>query len=378
MKKINVVSEYPTIGLQVFDRYFAYRQSINQKNNYESDVDIVVSDQVSSDCTNVLITYMPEAEVKFDDFDFVFLDNAGESIDTATPMMKQLIDKDVENKIYWLTGSLVDDNFKYAKKLIPYNHNLQRFIAYHTDGFYPQYYDKKNFEKFERKGICFINGQNRSWRNHIITLIQSNLKDIDVYSNISKDVVETLTPEFADMYDKIFCKYLKKNVAIIDEISRKEYSDKSIQIGLNGKFGDCPIGMFLIDHYVKYDCVIFPETSWLNNQLLMTEKIFKCFLAECIPFPIGGANIHYLYNKFGFMTAWNLLPESLQSFDQESNHIKRYELIIDALDWLSKNQDIFTSELAQQIKTNNRINMLCHDLDFYVVKKLDTIFNLDT
>ena len=251
MTKINVVSDHPTIGLQVFDRYFAYRQSQNQKNNYKSDVEIGFSDQVAANCVNVLVAYMPETEINYDEFDFVFLDNAGEPFEVATPIIKQLLDKDSKNKFYFLTGSFVDDDFVYAEKIIPYNVNLNQFHRYHTDGFYPLYYDKKSFDNLHRAGVCFINGQNRSWRNYIMTLIDSRLPNVDIYSNISENVVETLTPDIADSYDKIFCKFLKKNVAIIDEISREEYAYRSIKIGVNEKFGSIPVGYFFIENYFK-------------------------------------------------------------------------------------------------------------------------------
>lgn len=374
MKKINVISDYPTISVQIFDRYYAYRQSVNQKHNYKSDVDIVFSNIIKSDCTNVLLSHMPDAEINYDAFDFVFFDNGGEPIEVMTSTIKQQLDNDIKNKCYFITGSIVDDDFLYADKIISYNASVQQFIRYHTEGFYPQYYDKKQFEHLAREGMCFINGQNRSWRNHLMELIKTNLPNIDIYSNISKNVVETITPEFADMHDKVFSKFLKKHVSIIDEISRQDYNYKSIQVGIDEKFGLHPLGFFLLEHYFKYDCIIFPETTCLNNQIFMTEKIFKCFLAECIPFPVGGANINYLYNKVGFKTAWNLLPEDLQSFDQELNHIKRYGLIVEALKWFTKNQNIFQSDQAQKIKVDNKVNILYHNLDYNVVEKLDKIF----
>ena len=125
----------------------------------------------------------------------------------------------------------------------------------------------------------------------------------------------------------------------------------------------------LIDEYFTYSCVIFPETSWLNNQLFLTEKVVKCFVAKTIPWPVSGANINLLYNNLGFKTAWNLLPRDLQIFDAEPDHVKRTNLCLKAIEWLNHNMEILESDLAKSIVKNN--------FELYHTSRLDSTTAVD-
>jgi hypothetical protein len=131
--------------------------------------------------------------------------------------------------------------------------------------------------------------------------------------------------------------------------------------GIDGKFGQWPPGYMLMPLYFEHSCVIFPESTWQNDELAITEKILKCFFAGAIPWPIGGSNLNHLYNHAGFQTAWNLLPAEHQAFDAERNHFRRYHAVVDAIKWLEKNPEVMYTEQARNMIALNRHRFLtCH------------------
>jgi hypothetical protein len=159
------------------------------------------------------------------------------------------------------------------------------------------------------------------------------------------------------------------------------YSVSSTTIGIDGKFGQVSPGFFIMPEYFEYSCVIFPESTWQNNELAITEKAVKCFYAGSLPFPIGGSNINQLYNDLGFYTAWNLLPDALKQFDQITDHAVRYQQAIIAIDWLNSNRSVFTDDQFESMINQNRFNFLTCKCDNTSVKKLhnivQTLLNID-
>jgi hypothetical protein len=95
----------------------------------------------------------------------------------------------------------------------------------------------------------------------------------------------------------------------------------SITVGTDNKFGSVLPGYFILDEYFEYHCIVYPETTWQNDELTLTEKGMKCFYSECLPMPVGGSNINQLYNSLGYYTAWNLLPAKLQSYDSNKKNV---------------------------------------------------------
>jgi hypothetical protein len=152
-----------------------------------------------------------------------------------------------------------------------------------------------------------------------------------------------------------------------------QYYNKRVTFGIDGKFGNIAPGYFVLPEYFEYACVVFPEATWQNNELAITEKAIKCFYAGSLPFPIGGANVNQLYNDIGFYTAWNLLPDELKLFDQTADHILRYQQAVDAINWLDTNRSVFERQQFKDMTNQNRSKFLTCDCDYISVSRLYNI-----
>lgn len=357
-----------TIGMQLFDRYYAFKQSLNTK-SFSTDLEIQEGTP-EPDAVNIAVCYLPEQEFcNFDNYDFVFVDNAGHPLEVCTEYMAEIIN---HPKVYFVCGSFLPVVHKLFHKVIPYNHNIRLFHDSMTRGFYPQYYLRAKDVYEPVKNFVFINGANRSWRKYFADILYQQNPSVDIQSNFGQQILETQQCMFEDTYDKKFRERLN-HMYPQGHIRDYDYYSKEVEIGINGRFGMIPPGYFLFDSYYRYHCVIFPESSWINNQHYSTEKIYKCFVSGALPFPISGAKTHQFYNEHGYQTAWNLLPPALQEFDNELDHFERYQKIMAAINWLSNNSAVFTSNQANDMRQSNKNNFYANALDVIGVDKLDKI-----
>jgi hypothetical protein len=369
MKKICVHKFSDSVGLQIFDRYYAYRQAVHAKNNYQSDVIIEYGPPILN-AVNIAFSNMPLSEFcNFNNYDLVFLCNAGEALEDSTPYMAECIDN--YKNVYFVSGAFLDQTHWLHSKNISFNHNIRLFHDAMVRGFYPQYYERSWADATHTNDICFINGANRSNRQYFIELLQKNNVDIHIKSSLTNGVVEVPDSQFEDLYDQEFRKFV--NSCYDTKLHETHYDDNSILVGIDQQFGSIPPGYFMIDEYYNHKCVVFPETHWVNNQQFTTEKIFKCFVAGAIPWPIAGAKTHAMYNQSGYQTAWNLLPPEHQQFDNEYDHKLRYDKIILAIDWLKQNNHVLTSEMARDITQKNYLKFFTNTLDIATVQKLHSI-----
>jgi hypothetical protein len=371
MKKIRIHKFSDSIGLQIFDRYYAYRQAVNAKNNYQSDV-VIEYGLPSLDAVNIAFSDMPQIEFcNFNNYDLVFLGNSGEALEVSTPYVAECLDK--YKNVYFVSGSFLDQTHWLNSKIIPYNHNLRLFHDTMVRGFYPQYHERSWTVANHVNDICYINGANRSNRQYFMELLQKNNLDIHIKSSLTTGVIEVPDSQFEDLHDQEFRKFVNK--CYNTELHESFYYNNSIQVGINQQFGSIPPGYFTIDEYYNYKCVIFPETHWVNNQHFATEKIFKCFVAGTIPWPIAGAKTHAMYNHFGYQTAWNLLPPEHQQFDNEHDHKIRYNKIMLAIAWLKQNNHVLTSEFACNIIQQNCFNFFTNTIDTITVQQLHSVLS---
>lgn len=369
MKKINIICDDPTrVALHVFDWYYAYYQHKGKNNGYQADLDITYENRIIDGYINIKILSVYHEVLDVKGYDLVLLDNAGEWMGRTTADTKNFLDN--HDNVYFLCGTFLPEDHAYYKKVIPYNHCYALFFNTNFCGFYPQYYDRINSKNDKRAGICFINGNNKLNRNYIMNLINDNIPSITIKSSWQGSTIieKNCFDSEEDMYFRNFLNQ-KYNYQLTKQ---KHYV---IAVGPNKKFGDIAAGLFVLDEYYDYECIVFPESDWANDCLFMTEKIFKCFISECIPFPIGGSGINLNYNLFGFKTAWNLLPDYLKEFDNEKNHVKRMDMIINALDWLNQNQKVFHSQQAEEIKQSNKINFINNRINLTTVEHLDNILS---
>lgn len=371
--KINFSVNHYSVGFQIVDALYAFYQS--QTSDYTSLLDLQITDHIDSSADlNVLGLHMPRptdiANINVDLYDLIIVNNSCEPLMVATPLMTELLER---NNCYILCNSLVTAEHEWAHKIIWWPDNIMECQSYWTRHFYPQYFENLQFRQLPRdKHMTFINGENRSWRALIKDLIVDQCPLISVSSNISNHVHETDDSAFESQQDQDFRVWVNEKYESV-MIRNQRALPREVLNGINNKFGSIPLGYYLMPEFFTHDCVIFPETTWQNNELAITEKALKCFHAGSFAWPVGGSNINQMYRDLGFYTAWNLLPKELQEFDQTTDHVTRYQQLIKSIQWLSENPQVFLTTTAQDMLKSNKINLFNANADLLSIKRFDEI-----
>jgi hypothetical protein len=356
-----------TIAVQMFDHLYAYSQQLNRHNNFTSEFEITFTEQknIVPGAVNILLQYMPDSPITdLEDYDLVLLDNADEPLEVSTEIMRDLLQ--AYSHVYLIANTILDYQHPLYDRVIPTLYDGHNCNDYYRRPFYPQYYYNLNQTRRE-KNLVFVNGHNRAHRHHMMSLLMQHVPGLAIRSNITADISETLDCFYESAEDSQFRDWVNDQYPVIRN-QHSTYYDDSVVCGIDQKFGSIAPGYFPIDEYFEYKCIIFPETSWINHQLCLTEKILKCFFAGALPFPISGAGIHSMYKDLGFYTAWNLLPAELQIFDQMTDHQERYMLTCRAIKYLHNNPLMFQSEKFKQYIDHNRLHMYTHRFSLHGIK----------
>jgi hypothetical protein len=374
--KILINYNQSSIGHQILDAWHArvQSQSENYLNNTEYSFEKVES--VSDYHTKILCDYMPQSleSIDLNKYDLVLLCNGGEPIEVASPLIKSLLQQD---KVYLICNSLLTDDHPLQHKIIWFPDSVQTCRDYWTRHFYPQYFEHQQLVDLPRhKNITCINGSNRINRKYFFDCLQQVVPELTPVSNINPVAHELLDCQWESVEDTEFRQWLNDNHPVIKNHSMDEnYYSQSSAIGIQEKFGLIPPGYFVLPMYYESRCVVYPETSWINNELCLTEKACKCFFGGSLPMPIAGANVNKLYNDIGFATAWNLLPDDLKQFDSELDHKKRYSQLATAIAWLHDHTEVFHSSLFEELTTQNKIKFLTCHCDNRAVQRFDQVIN---
>lgn len=374
--KININLQQNSHGFQIIDALYAYLQSFFDKYKFNF-ADVAVTNEFDTDADiNVFCDYMPTEldDSIFLEYDYVFFNNACEPLIVATEFMKKkLLEYD---NCYFICNSLLTKNHWLFTKVIWWPANVMDCKRLWTDHFYPHFFDNhRRMGKNRSKNLVYINGRNDSNRQDILEYIEKHTS-IPFISTISKGISEVKDSFFESVDDTEFrisinSKYENR---MVRNVKSNYYADNNqIRVGINEKFGHYPLGYMILDEYFDTSCVVFPESTWQNDECAITEKSCKCWISGSLPWPIGGSNLNALYNEIGFKTAWNLLPDNLKEYDGEKNHYKRYLKLYQAISWLEKNIDILDSEECKQIIIQNRNNFLLCVQDNHAITKLEKL-----
>ena len=368
---IDVAHQNESIGVQIFDSLYAYRQSLNA--DYSSDWNITFNQPGHLIDCSVLFVYFPSdiyiTESK--KYDLVFMCNGGEPLSVATPAMRELINQD---NTYIISNSFLTTTHQLIHKVFCWPDAIMTCRDYWCRHFYPQYFENlRNFDQKKKWKITAINGQNRTWRHWLFTELLTTVPGINILNNYNLEIKKIKDPHWATEEDLQFIEWCNTRYLNASSLTDSYYSNSKL-IGIEGKFGEIPPGYFIMPEYWQSDCVLWPETAWQNNELCITEKACKCFYSRAIPWPVGGANIHALYNEQGFSTAWNLLPPEHQQFDSILDHKQRYHALVRALQWVSENLEVFHSDQAKLILQNNQQQFLLCASDVKSVMNIDKLF----
>jgi len=369
MVKIYVeTSDAKLISTQLFDGWYAYRQSLD-KENYRADVDIVDPSQAHIRIKfQSIFTDVSEQDLEY--WDLILLCNGGEPTFVATPAVKSLLQ---HAKVYLICNSLLGQDHELRDKVIWFSSDIMQCRDIWTRKFYPQYFENFDLMRRPRSGqMVAITGLNRSWRHYVFEMIADKVPSLTMVGKFSQSVSKLTDSQWETTEDQVFRDWVNDRYQDIMLPPQDTYYTQGVNVGIDKKFGRVPPGYFVMPEYFDNHIVVFAETGWQNNELNLTEKALKCFYAGSLPFVFGGANINQLYNSIGFQTAWNLLPDVLQSYDSVLDHAKRHQLAVDALHWLHNNFDSLDHTMLDQKTQHNRTHFLtCHP-EYQSVRTLDT------
>lgn len=359
MKKYNIVTDdFNYIDLQIFDKLHGYDLYLN---NYTYSLDIQISDTIDTSPNIINIRYLEFPMCIPRDLDLyhlIFVGNSDESCERITPSIIEILKK--YTNAYMISNSILTNKHKLYGRVIVTTQDIDNWLQYTTSRFYPLCYSTEKILKSKKdKNVLFINGANRTVREYFFEQIRN--KNIPYLNTLNDDGVfpNVISEPFIEVSDKDDIDFVSfvNNKFNNDRIPKKSsYYDNNVPIGQNGKLGTIPLGYFLFSEYFEYKCIAFPETSWTNYNLTLTEKALKCFSCGVIPFPIAGAEVNKIYNSIGYLTAHDLLPDTMK-FDSISNHQHRLTKAVDALEWLHLNPDVFNSDQAKKIIDQNRLNL---------------------
>lgn len=346
------------------DNVYAYWQHCDE--NYRSGHEIHINRPDLPHDRNILITQNQGqlAPEQCSEYDVVLYDNRNESFGVATIGLDQYIDID---KVFMLTSSKLHHRHPLKEKNIWYPYYIfvkQGHAGNYFDGNWPHYYDLidlRNEASSKTQGMIFVNGQNRSWRNFLIEIIRDAVPDLSIHNSSGKHVVATNDCGFESQADSDFRNMINDQYrqCFSDDKDYTAPGDVIDTIGIDGKFGASCRNLQLIQAYRQFRCIIYPETSWLNNDMQITEKTVKCFVTRGVPWPIGGMHLHAQMLEVGFHTAWQLLPKSFQAFDAIEDHQERHRQMTLAIKWLFDNQSVLCSSEADDLTNKNFYNWHC-------------------
>jgi hypothetical protein len=366
--RINLRIKNEDVGFQIFDALYAFKQSLD----YSGNLNIVINQPpMLGDCSVLCVNMFSDTSVEeTKQYDLVFMSNGGEPLTDATPWMTELIQQD---NTYLISNSFLTQEHQLFNKVITWPDSFMLCRDYWCRHFYPQYFENlKNWNKKENQKkkwtITAINGQNRTWRHWLFFELLPTVPNINIVTNLGSSVTRLNDPHWASTEDLMFHEWLNSRFDFATPEPNSYYPNVKM-IGIDGKFGEVPPGYFIMPEYWQSNCVLWPETTWQNNEIAVTEKACKCFYSKTIPWPVGGANIHTLYNQQGFYTAWNLLPPEHQQFDSILDHVTRYHALTRALIWATENPEIFYSKQANEMLQSNQTTFLLG---------LDSIVNIAT
>lgn len=364
------------IGHQILDSWHAYVQHLN---NYSNNVEYILKDYNNNNGNNdfdlsILLDYMGDQITNdmIKAHDIVLICNGGEPIMTASPTVKELL---THKNVFLIANSYLTQDHELKNKVIWFPHNIQTCRDYWTQHFYPQYFDIQTWKTNKKiNSLFYINGANRSHRQLFIDCVQNLNLDITIKNSLTSNIAKLDDSQWETDEDTKFRDWVNNQYNTIKPQEHVDsYYVNSPIIGIHDKFGKIPPGYFHLPLHFENFCVIFPETAWQNNELCITEKSLKCFYAETLPLPVGGANINQLYNDVGFYTAWNLLPHEFQQFDSILDHQQRYFKLSQAVKWLYTNPQVFVSEHYTKMIEKNKINFLTSDCNYRAVINFDRI-----
>ena len=360
--KIGINWTQETVALQTLDYVQSYLQHLERDRGYQACHEIVMPAAGDEDRQFLIAHIEGVRAVEPHKYHAVFVTNGSDPTNVADDACKQLIN-DHQN-VYWIGNSFFHPDHVLHDRAVWYAHNINYCHDVWTRSFYPQWFDhhvKVNAPGQVRdRDIVVIAGANRAWRHHALLEIKKHLPEIDSLHDINEhnDVYESEQGLWESPQDVAFREWVNSQYPVKTEPMMPYRDTNFIYFGINRKFGYAPPAYVILDHYYQYRMVVVPESSCYNHELSISEKTLKCFFAGALPFPLAGSHVNQLYNRMGYFTAWNLLPQELQLFDSELDHRRRFQQAAEAVAWINDHAEVLQSQPAQVFIAQNMLRFL--------------------
>jgi hypothetical protein len=373
--KINISTldgdSYP---LHIWDYYYSLKQYLSFPNNPTIDIQIEKIDNFERK-GDITILHMRNHDDKsialyVDKFDIIIIDN---NMEPTSVSSQHIVDAmKLYPNVYFLCASFVSDDFPMSEKVITFSNDWVNTLDLFTNPMMPPKHAIKNAPN--RKGISYVGGQLRSYRKYIL----DNLPSVGIKKIQNATTVVTTNDVYLDTDAQQFIDYCNElyNVCgdnVVDDIGNPFY--KSVLHGIDGKrrSGNTLIGYYALEEYTTNNCIIYPETSFMNYEVLPTEKTFKCVACKTHWVMFAGAGSYAIMKEYGFDSILSLVPNGLD-FDKIKNHQERIDAQMNAIEYLVNTPSIFDTDEAMCILENNYENYFMSNLA--MVNMVDTMDNM--
>ena len=351
--RIQATDQY-FFGQDVFDYFVAEYQ---WRSDYNATPDIVYGEP-EADAVNIAFVSMPEhVDSALTSADIILLDNIDEPFGRGTQALYDIFETYPNS--YLSCNSYLAPDHVYFDKVNSRIINTMIAWTYHrrfyTEPAFPSSLEFRS-QPTDPASMVWINGKNRSWREYLSQLIAQQIPMLSQHNVIHNQTV-TLTAYcwYEDIHDTKFRQWCNQTYANdLVNLVPPDTRWPALPSGVTGRHGQIEWQDRFVDAIRHNAVIVFPETTWQNNVLAMNEKCLKCFLHLRWAMPFGGANMHLMLEQLGFTTARSLLPRELQAFDQELDHLKRWQAQCEAIKWLQQNSQIFHTTMARQMLQENQ------------------------
>jgi len=286
-------------------------------------------------------------------FDYYFVENAGHPLQVMGNA-KKFID---QGSADLLIGSFLHANHELYNRTLSFPEDFVNCNTWYTN---PNYFTSNLFKTKQKKhNLTFITGKNRSVRQY---LTEELSKHCNVVIDKDTNIVKTQCNSFASDEDNYFVNYCNDRYnavsAKLADTSKKHELEQVIRFGKDGKFGKSTLGYCPLEEYFTSKCIVYPETTFYNWELLITEKTWKCIKANTHWIMFSGAGSYEIMRELGFRSIVELCPDRINNFDSETDHICRIQKIAECCNYLQTmdSLNIFDSSEAQNILKNNYEN----------------------
>jgi len=292
-----------------------------------------------------------------DQYDLIALDNGDEPFGVGDRMLYNILDTVPHARL--LCNSILPADHPYKNRIINTSINWGHHRRYYVESVFPQSYELDDIYK-PLTGMIYVNGRNRSVREFLTGVLQEHVPDMPHHNDLHNGIVDSIGQYFHETAEDTKFREWTNGSYANNKMNPMPPPKRwpPLPAGVEGRYGATFFEDRIIDVVRNNQTIVYPETTWQNGQIALTEKPLRCFINRKFSMPVGGAYTHQLYNDIGFKTVWHLLPPEHQKFDSILDHQARYVQQAKAIQWLWQNPEIFKSDLAEKILIDNQVRCM--------------------